>query len=377
MGAPAVNNQPPSACEKSLLRSFSAIHYSHIDARSYDASDSYIGGHRCSSSKRDHWNDKRGGNCPSPPSPTPTRPIIKVKNELPALPFAKTGLSHPRRESVRGNLVKSKKKFQSRHSLFTAGVAQEMVRTLAKETKQKRQQLMHGIADSNDSPRRRAFVSFAPSHCSNSMSMNTGKRNMVAEHYNGFRRDYRIGESLRCPSHMIDEPTLEKALQGVNSLSKHDFAFVKRSDGSYSYAILAYRSMEPGKGTMPMEECMTFVINDAGSSKVLHKRHWSQYIRRVATMEKEDPQPVKTEVKTHAAHRSPPSLDKHLKAYSALFCQEINPPVLCQEIEEENVPFPPRLVEFVPRSQIDEECSLISSVSDRARAQSRRSSSRW
>ncbi len=56
----------------------------------------------------------------------------------------------------------------------------------------------------------------------------------------GFRGDYDLGDSARASSHMIVEPTSKQALQAAGSLNKHDFAFVKRSDGSCTYAILAY-----------------------------------------------------------------------------------------------------------------------------------------
>ena len=89
----------------------------------------------------------------------------------------------------------------------------------------------------------------------------------------GFREHYDLGDAIRSPSHMINEPISEQATKAVDVLRKHDFAFVKRSDGSYSYAILAYRS----------EESMTFVMNGSGSTKMISKRHWSKLIRLVAS----------------------------------------------------------------------------------------------
>ena len=84
---------------------------------------------------------------------------------------------------------------------------------------------------------------------------------------------------------MIIEPTPKQAIQAVDSLNTHDFAFVKRSDGSYSFAILAYRSMEPTKradGDAAMGKYMNFVICDSGSTKMVRMSHWSKSIRLVS-----------------------------------------------------------------------------------------------
>jgi len=212
------------------------------------------------------------------------------------------------------------------------------------------------MTDNNDKPSRRASVSFVPLPNSSS-SMENENRQTVEQQHKGFRKDYSIGEKTRSPSHMIIEPTSDQAIQVISSLKKHDFAFVKRSCGSYSYAILAYRSMEPIKGAIDksMEECMTFVMSDVGSTKMVRKRH-SHFVRLVS-MEGSDPRPVSTTTKTYATPNCPP-----------LLCREIIPPVLCQEIEHESEIdwVLPSMISFVP--QMDEECSLISSVSDRARA---------
>jgi len=159
----------------------------------------------------------------------------------------------------------------------------------------------------------------------------------------GFRRDYELGETLRHSSHMVVESNSKKSLRSVESLRKHDFAFVKRSDKSFSYAILAFRSLEPTssneknkkmkKGSMKanhhhsksngksvvvddddddgreeggeanvdndderigmkitvddtasneeqsLEECMTFVMSGTKCVKMLKKDQWSKYIR--------------------------------------------------------------------------------------------------
>mmetsp|Transcript_20601 Transcript_20601/g.38906 ORF Transcript_20601/g.38906 Transcript_20601/m.38906 type:complete len:326 (+) Transcript_20601:306-1283(+) len=107
----------------------------------------------------------------------------------------------------------------------------------------------------------------------------------VAHQISGYRSDYSLGDTLRSASHVITEPTPEQAIQSVDSLKTHDFAFVKRSNGLHSFAILAHRSMEPTKRAdedAAMGECMNFVIDDSGSTKMVRRSHWSRSIRLVS-----------------------------------------------------------------------------------------------
>lgn len=91
------------------------------------------------------------------------------------------------------------------------------------------------------------------------------------------RRDYKLGQALRSPTHMIIENCPQAAMEKVSQLKNYDFAFIKRSDGSWTYAILAFRSEE--------EECMMFVMNEGGSTKVIKKNQWAKWVRCVATDE--------------------------------------------------------------------------------------------
>jgi len=51
---------------------------------------------------------------------------------------------------------------------------------------------------------------------------------ILQDQHPGFRSDYKLGDTIRSPSHiMVTEPS------AVSAFEKHDFAFVKRSDGSY------------------------------------------------------------------------------------------------------------------------------------------------
>jgi hypothetical protein len=80
------------------------------------------------------------------------------------------------------------------------------------------------------------------------------------------RCDYRLGEPARSSSHMVSK---------VSTLKNYDFAFIKRTDGLWTYAILAYRT----------EESMMFVMNETGSTKIIKKRQWAEYVRCVAALE--------------------------------------------------------------------------------------------
>ena len=107
---------------------------------------------------------------------------------------------------------------------------------------------------------------------------------------------------------------------------------------------------------MPTEECMTFVMCDVGSAKMVRQRHWGQFVRLVSS------RPVRTTTKTRTTPKFPPSLDQHLEEHFVSFCQEITPPILCQEIEHADDWVPPSMVAFIP--QMDKEYSLISNISD-------------
>lgn len=56
----------------------------------------------------------------------------------------------------------------------------------------------------------------------------------------------------------------------------HSFAFVLRSDGHWTYAIVANRPVPSGPGAS-----IRFVVDKRGSTKILKRRHWGKYIRLV------------------------------------------------------------------------------------------------
>ena len=115
-----------------------------------------------------------------------------------------------------------------------------------------------------------------------------------------FRVDYNLGDTVRSPSDMLVEPSPHRALQAVDSLRRNDFAFVQRTDGSYSYAILADRFAVPVKKHhvnvkneeaatgMETEECMTFVMEASGATKMIRKKNWGKFIRLVSKPERQE-----------------------------------------------------------------------------------------
>ena len=92
----------------------------------------------------------------------------------------------------------------------------------------------------------------------------------------GSHADYALGDVLRSPYHMIIEPTVERAIASVGLLKPHDFAFLKRSDGSYTYAVLASRSWDDNG-----EELLTFVVSGDGATKTAREGRWPECVRPV------------------------------------------------------------------------------------------------
>ena len=121
------------------------------------------------------------------------------------------------------------------------------------------------------------------------------KHDVAGQRYNGYRDDYYLGDLVNSASHMIIESTPDGAIQAVGVLQTHDFAWIKRSNGLYTYAILANRSSSSPSPSCAStngssatnsddsedEEYMYFVLNDCGATKMVHKKHWSNFIRLV------------------------------------------------------------------------------------------------
>lgn len=361
----AHHSRPSLAREQSLLRSFSAIHRMGDDApRLSPVTPVNVE----SEPEEQVLRNKRDRLSPTRRAVTPTLPIVEV---LPGLPFGRDEQQSEQRGSSRSR-ERPTKKFQRRRTsaMLTADEAQKMVVKLTNE-KQYEQRRLQTIEDTPSSP---------------------SPNNKSQEHHRGFRKDYILGDTLRHPSHMIIEPTAERSRQAIESLQKHDFAFIKRSDGSFSYAILAYRSMVPIKGAEnknEVEETLIFVMSNVGSTKMVRKHHWNDFVRPVSVEETTCAQQVQAPGNTEPSSpkntrsispKCPPSLEQQLKQTSMMLCQDIPvaqpipEAVVCQEIEinQENEDFVPDMIMFDKAEVADEECSLISSVSDRARMLTRR-----
>lgn len=79
------------------------------------------------------------------------------------------------------------------------------------------------------------------------------------------------------------------------------FALPPSSLARRTCAVLADRTFQPtnapstrahwhteseiDEGGMRLEECMLFVINDDGATKIVKRRHWGKFVRRMATDE--------------------------------------------------------------------------------------------
>jgi hypothetical protein len=118
------------------------------------------------------------------------------------------------------------------------------------------------------------------------------KRDDTEQPYSGYRDDYYLGDVIRSTSHMLIECTPNRATQDVGMLKTHDFVWIKRSNGLYTYAILANRSSSPSPSCASTngstttadsddKEYMYFVLNDCGATKMVYKNNWSKCIRFV------------------------------------------------------------------------------------------------
>lgn len=114
---------------------------------------------------------------------------------------------------------------------------------------------------------------------------------------------YAMGDACRTPMDMITHRSNKKAIQSTSLLSKWDQAFVKRSNGLWTFAVLIDRSLQqkntPKHGphghaswstvweidprSMELEECMLFAINGDGATKIINKKSWGKFVRRASS----------------------------------------------------------------------------------------------
>ena len=81
---------------------------------------------------------------------------------------------------------------------------------------------------------------------------------------------------IATPRDMHIEPNPRKAYENAASLQIHSFAFILRSNGQWTYAILANRPVESGP-----EASIRFVLDTEGRTKTLKSKHWSKCLRLV------------------------------------------------------------------------------------------------
>jgi hypothetical protein len=80
-------------------------------------------------------------------------------------------------------------------------------------------------------------------------------------------------DDIAMPSEM-QNPSHDSAFEEAG-FPIYSFAFVLRSSGYWTYAIVANRQVIKG------QEAIRFVVDKNGSTKILKRRHWARYIRLV------------------------------------------------------------------------------------------------
>jgi len=89
---------------------------------------------------------------------------------------------------------------------------------------------------------------------------------------------YTLGDTLRSYEDTLHNES-QRNSRAIRRLKQYDFAFVKRSDMNWSYAILADRLERKVHASVgKTEEMMIFVIARNGQTKSIFKRHWEKYI---------------------------------------------------------------------------------------------------
>lgn len=109
------------------------------------------------------------------------------------------------------------------------------------------------------------------------------------KHCTKAHKTYRLGEAARSTSDLLMYSPGETSgnqsdyFRIISSLNTFDFAFIKRSNGQFTYAILADRFIDKDRkhGGRRDEECMRFVLSSKGTTKVIRRKFWLEMIRLV------------------------------------------------------------------------------------------------
>lgn len=110
---------------------------------------------------------------------------------------------------------------------------------------------------------------------------------------------YNLGDACRTPQDMIICHSKHEAIKSASILKKWDGAFIKRSCGVWTYAILIERAPQPTNvlkrrleffywatewevdPRCELEDSMLFAIDSDGSTKIIPKHTWAKYVRRI------------------------------------------------------------------------------------------------
>lgn len=84
---------------------------------------------------------------------------------------------------------------------------------------------------------------------------------------------YNLGDEVKEVYHWATE-----ALQNASSLNALDFAFVLRSNGTWTYSVVAERSYHKDLGLV-----LRFVLDKKGTTKTLKRKYWEKGVRTVNT----------------------------------------------------------------------------------------------
>ncbi|KAK1734094.1 hypothetical protein QTG54_015352 [Skeletonema marinoi] len=87
---------------------------------------------------------------------------------------------------------------------------------------------------------------------------------------------YVLGDEVKGDHHMMIPKTVTEALQNASSLNALDFAFVLRSNDSWTYAIVAEKSFHKDLGLV-----IRFVLDKNGTTKTIRRKYWGKGVRPV------------------------------------------------------------------------------------------------
>lgn len=106
------------------------------------------------------------------------------------------------------------------------------------------------------------------------------------------RNRYKLGDTLQSDHEIIQDKSINTEM--VNKLQVNDYAFIKRTDQSWTYALLVKRcyidgqhDISSGKEKSRGSECrcnecevMTFALDNSGQrTKTFTKKKWAKYVK--------------------------------------------------------------------------------------------------